>query len=275
MAGTATRLTGFRKIEAVKIPTRLIVSVEATEGCGKTIFGLGAASSGTVYLQRFDRASEGALKLAQDAGLDVRVKDYDLDVVKDEIGPDAKAINRTKDEAGTLFDEYQEDLKQIIAEGATPVIDTFTEAWELARLAEFGKVTQVQPHMYSRLNAKFRHLLNSIVLSPCSAVLIHKLKDVWENKETSNGLRSAKTGELERSGFSDIGYGAHVMVRLYRAGMRGDPNGEVPEPSREFMMRILKCNPKADLVGLDLEISDPLEGFNTLGQLIFEGEWEA
>lgn len=249
----------------------MIISVEAMEGCGKTAFGIGAARTGKpVYLQRFDRASEGTLKLAQKEGLDVRVKDYDFDLVKDEAEP-----GRIKSVAEEIFQEYQNDYRQIVADGGIVVPDTFTEVWELARLAEFGKTTQIQPHMYPRLNAKFRHMLNVVVMSSCSAVFIHKLKDVWENKETANGLKSSKTGEVERSGFGDIGYAAHVMVRLYRQGMKGDPNGEDPEPSRDFYMRVLKCNPKADLVGLDIPIDDPLGGFNALGEMIFEEEWRS
>lgn len=268
MAATV-KTSGFKTLDKMVIPTRMIVSVEATEGCGKTAFGLGAARTGRpVYLQRFDRASEGALALARKEGLDVRLKDYDFDLVKDELEP-----NRVKSIAQEVFAEYQNDYRQVISDGGVVLADTFTEVWELARLAEFGKTTQVQPHMYPRLNAKFRHMLNLVVMSPCSAIFIHKLKDVWENKETTNGLKSYKTGDVERSGFSDIGYAAHIMVRLYRTGMKGDPNGEDLEPSRDFMMRIIKCNPKADLVGMDIPIDDPLGGFDVLGQLIFEEEW--
>lgn len=275
MALTATRTIGFKPLDKVTIPTRMIVSVEAVEGSGKTGFGIGAARTGKpVYLQRFDRASESVLKLAADEGLDIKVKDYDLDLVKDEMGSTSNEVNHTKDEARRLYTEFESDYKDIISSGGTPVWDTATEVWELARLAEFGKLTQVIPTQYSKLNAKFLHTLNIATFSPCNFVMIHKLKEGWENYTAEGQTRSRKTGEFERRGFGDVNYSAHIMVRLYRAGMKGDPNGEEAEPSRDFMMRIIdKCNPKAELVGVDLPIDEPLSGFNQLGELIFGDEW--
>lgn len=268
MAATV-KTSGFKTLDKLVIPTRIIVSVEAVPGCGKTAFGLGAARTGkTVYLQRLDLTSEEPLRIAQREGLDVRVKDYDVDQFKDEMD-----ASRARSAAQEVFGEFCNDFRQIIADGAIPVWDTATEVWELARLAQFGKTTQVLPNYYSSLNAKFMHLLKVAVMSPSNFVMVHKMKDEWENYTVEGKDRSRKTGNLKRLGFGDIEFAAHCRVQVYRSGMYGDPNGEDLEPSRDFMMRIIKCNPKADLVGMDIPIDDPLGGFDVLGQLIFEEEW--
>ncbi len=39
------------------------------------------------------------------------------------------------------------------------VIDTASEAWELVRLARFGKLTQVMPQHYGPVNTEFRDMI--------------------------------------------------------------------------------------------------------------------
>jgi hypothetical protein len=100
----------------------------------------------------------------------------------------------------------------------TVVLDTSTEAWELARLAHFGKLTQILPHNYVEVNNEWRALMRCAYDSPMTTVLIHKQKAKYVN--------NTRTGEYELSGFGDTEYMVQTNLVMYREDRKG---GGMPE----------------------------------------------
>lgn len=94
----------------------------------------------------------------------------------------------------------------------TIIIDTATEMWELCRLAEFGKLTQVMPHNYTTVNNEFKALIKATAEAHINSIWIHKMKK--EYKTNSKGTDSW-TGRYERSGFGDMPFLVDVNLRHY------------------------------------------------------------
>ena len=105
----------------------------------------------------------------------------------------------------------------------TVVWDTATEAYELARLAHFGQLSQIPPQKYTEVNNEWRELLRFAYDSPMNTVFIHKMRPVWLASTDSQGrTKSVKTNEFELSGFSEMDYLSQVnLVHYYEEGDDG------------------------------------------------------
>jgi hypothetical protein len=123
----------------------------------------------------------------------------------------------------------------------TLVVDTFTEMWEMARLAAFGKLTQVLPQHYGPLNSEFRGLMKeAYARKDLNILYIHKVKK--EYKEGKKG-DSNWTGNWERAGFGDAQYLVDVnMENFYEGGEQ-----------RQFGVRLFDCRQNPDAIALELD----------------------
>jgi len=84
----------------------------------------------------------------------------------------------------------------------TLIIDTATEVWELCRLAEFGKLSQVMPHHYTTVNSEFKALVKAAAENQnLNSIWIHKKGK--EYKANSSG-KDSWSGRWERKGFGDM-----------------------------------------------------------------------
>lgn len=145
------------------------------------------------------------------------------------------------------WQEFLEQHEAVLGTKAirTYVWDTATEVWDLARLAAFGKLTQVKPHHYVALNAEFRDLIKTMYGSrpDLNFVAVHKIKKQYVQK----GDKDAWNGKYERSGFDDFRYLVDVCLEHYYDqgfGIRVMPNNGVG------------ARQSADLVDLELEGDD-------------------
>ncbi len=289
-----SKSSSFQSIQSITIPKRIILGVRGPEGSGKTMLGLSAAMHNKLFVQRFDTAaSEGPISVVQAHGVEnIVVSTYDFDVAKQyasdsllkggetdkEKRAKAKLAEDAQGEASVEFERFEKELTEAVKDHYDIMWDTGTEQWESLRLAEFGKSAQVPQMFYERANRRMMHNFNKVVFSPQSLIVIHEMSPKWV-KDISG--KSSKSNTYEPRGFERLcgtdvlaGYLPAVVVQTYRGGKVLDLREE-PEDDGLFYFRILKCNTngKADLVGQDIPIVDPLEGFNTLGQLIFEDEW--
>lgn len=182
--------------DPVETPRRLIVSLEGRERTGKTTFA--CSGDDPVIFFNIDIGTEGVVGKVQAKGKKVYI--YDVRV-------------RKGDNQSTYVSQWN-DLRQrlILAyslKKGTVVLDTSTEAYELARLAHFGKLTQVMPHNYTEVNNEWRELLRlAYDARTMNTVFIHKMKPKWVN--------NARTNEYEMSGFSEMAYMSQVNLLLYR-----------------------------------------------------------
>jgi hypothetical protein len=122
--------------------------------------------------------------------------------------------------------------------------DTGTEAWELLRLASFGKLTQVMPHHYSKPNAEFRDLVRE-GFDATNVVWLHKMKDEYENYLDGKGQeKSRKTGGKSAKMMNDIPFLVECNVQTGRNDL---------DTGCEFYATILDCRKNMELRGMVLE----------------------
>ncbi len=190
--------------EIVEAPRRLIVSSKGTSKCGKTHFALSGPPP--IIFFNIDIGTEGVVGKFQEAGKQVLI--YDVRVPRE----------ASQDVYVPLWvDLKNRILKAYSLREGTVVWDTSTEAFELARLAKFGKLSEIPPQYYAAVNNEWRELLRTAYDSKMNTVFIHKLKPVWQSTTTSTGKRSSyKTDRFELAGFSEMEYLAQLNLTHYR-----------------------------------------------------------
>ncbi len=134
----------------------------------------------------------------------------------------------------------------------TIVIDSWTEVCELARLAKFGKLAQVMPHMYGPVNAELKELIKWAVESNMTVVLLQRLKPLWVN--------NARTGDYEPAGYSETPFEVDTNMTTWRQPLEGMPNGV------EFHCLVKECRDAMEYSGADLR--DVLGEDYTLSQFL-------
>jgi hypothetical protein len=238
----STFLPGFTRANGV-LKRRLILSIEALEGVGKTRFTLTAPAP--IAFLNFDYGLEGVIEKFQvDKAIYVAAIKLDFQGDKDRI------IRAAEDELKKFEINYQTALRQ----ARTIVIDTGTELWELMRLAAFGKLSQVLPHHYAPVNQEMTRLIKLAYESEVNLILTHKLKEQWINDK--------KTGLYEFAGNKDIPSLVQCHARLW-----SDPDG--------FHLQVGKCRQNVQCVGLELR--NEMIDFATLATFVFpdttHGDW--
>lgn len=231
-------------------PRRLVLSLSGREKSGKSHFAFTAPDP--IFLFNIDIGTEGVLDKFQIAGK--KVYNYDVRVPKG-----------AKKE---VYESMWKDMKQRIEivykmSRGTLIVDTATEGFELARLAHFGKLTQVLPHNYAEVNSEWREFMRMAYDSAMNTVLIHKTKPKYIN--------NIRTGEYEVAGFGETGYLVQCNATTYR---EQTPDGEI-----RFGLTIDDCRQNPSLCGQVLRgqpipssstklMVDPLCNFEMLLELV-------
>jgi hypothetical protein len=200
---------------------RLIIAVRAMEKCGKTRFGL-TAPKPIMYLN-FDRMIEEVV-LAE-LGIN---PDTDLFIKKIRVDSELP-----QDKHKEQWREVQEAILWALRESEgirSIVVDTESEMWELARMSEFGKLTQVMPYLYTQLNSGYKFLLDQCDKHNVNVIFLQKLKKQYKNDTWAGGYEPAGFGKLK-----DI---AQVNAEMY---MVEDGEDEV------FTLEILNNGLKASM----------------------------
>lgn len=231
-------------------PRRLIVSSGGREKTGKSNFAL-TAPEPIIYFN-IDIGAEGVVDKFQASGKQVLV--YDVRVPK----------TAGKDTYEPMWKNLQMLLGKAYELGeGTVVIDTDTEAYELARLAKLGKLTQVMPHNYVDVNNEYREILRQAYDSTMNTIFIHKMKPKWIN--------NARTNEYEVSGMGDIDYLAQVNILHYR---------EDTDEDTVFSVYVKDCRQRPGVAGTvlrglplpkgDVRVGDPLCNFDMLMGMVLD-----
>lgn len=235
---------GFKKV-SVEVKPRLIASVSGLEKQGKTSFALSAP--GPIMYFNFDFGQEGVIDKYSGAK-DIYEKEYKFTKLE------------AADRFLTLWTSFVTDFKAALQSKArTIVIDTATEAWELIRLARFGKLAQVLPHNYGPVNAEYMSIIREGYTYDKNVILVHKLKKQY--------IDDKFTGKYERAGFTNTGFLVQTNLEVYRDGLDG-----------EFYLKVLDCRQNSALGGMEFGLSDYSNGFGFLAQLVFpestEESWQ-
>lgn len=245
-AGTRKSGNGFTKAPAFvraasQRKRRLIASIAGPEKTGKDHMAFTSNEPGKIYVHSFDIGLEGVIQKFQEEK-EIMVAEYELTVQ-----PGSGASDREVGEAANVVWEqflsnYRDSLSDTAKEGMV-VVDTGTEAWELLRLASFGKLTQVMPHHYSKPNAEFRDLLRS-GFDATNVVWLHKMKDEWENYTEKGQEKGRRTGRKKFVGMNDVPFLVQVSVETFRNELEGGGS--------EFRCRVVDCRDNPDINGMEL-----------------------
>jgi hypothetical protein len=195
-------LPGFANANTISsLPKRLLVNIESLDKGGKTHLALTAP--GPIALFDMDRGLEGVVQKFMIEKEILFTSYRHLPCVTE---ADHKA----------LWGKFERDYDTALAgKGIRSIIfDTATELWEKARLAEFGRLSNVQ-HLYPALNAKFRKLIDRAFDAEKNLILVHKRKKAY--KQNAKG-EDSWTGGWERAGFTEIGYVVQVNLYSYEEG---------------------------------------------------------
>jgi hypothetical protein len=223
------------------VPRRLILAVDGLDKHGKTAFALSAPKP-LVYLD-FDIGKEGVLQKAPGRDMILEtppfvvqpgVLSWEIDNVDTRI----QTIMKDAEKQLTRFMAlYKKSLKEPVmtingrkVKARTIVIDTGSELWELIRLCEFGKTTQVKPHHYTAVNSLMRDLVRSAYEYDVNLIILHKLKAEWKDNAEGKGR---KTGLLERSGFEGMSFLVQANLLTYRISSNLDKSSVVQWKSGE------------------------------------------
>lgn len=219
-------------------PYRLIASVNGLPKTGKTHYALTAP--GPIFFVNVDIGTEGVVDKFQKQGKKIYL--YDVRVPR----------TASKDFYVPMWENLKKVFEKVfqVGEGSV-VVDTDSEVYELARLAKFGKLSQVMPQHYTEVNNEYREVLRQAFDSRMNAIFIHKMKPKYIN--------NARTNDYEPSGFADMGYSSQVNITMYREDTESGP---------EFSAFIEDCRHNPNVGGEWLR--GPLCNFEFLLSLVHE-----
>lgn len=236
---------------------RLVVSVEGTDKVGKTHFAL--TTPGDIGYLNFDRGLRGVVEKFH-ADKSVNVFPYE---------PLSQLTGQGDEAYDKAWAQFQADFRYSIRNFKTTVVDTMGEAWGMLRLAEFGKLTQVMPHHYTRANMLIKGLIDEVYDEEGkNLILIHSMKDTYENDK--------RTGKIEIDGFKKIYHAVQVAVRLKKEFTLADQVEEGDSQTKIFM-EVKACRQNIAIEGEVLEGPGPMLNFSALAQMVFPsskpGDW--
>lgn len=223
MSDTYTTLLPDTEFADGAAQPRIVIAIDGLDKSGKDHFALSAPKP--LLLLDFDMGSEGVK--GADHPLIVKSKPFafrptEIIFEEEDESIRAKALidaawphhlrfRRTYLDALRKPLVRTPDGRQLMAR--TIVVDTGSEAWEMMRYAEFGKVTKVLPHMYTTVNGQMRDLVRAALESNVNVIWLHQLKADWN--ENADG-KARKTGILNRSGFERMAGLVQANFLMYR-----------------------------------------------------------
>lgn len=237
--------SGERFVNAVEDPKmRLILCTEGLEKEGKTHFALSAPDP--IIIHNFDVGLEGMVHKFK--GKDIKKRNYKVPRF-----PRGSNVDVVSEATKVIWEDFQESYYESLKIARTVIVDTGGEAWETLRLAEFGKMDQVKPHHYSRVNQPMRDLVRTAFDYDSNVIWNHKLKDEY--------IDDTRTGRFERAGFKDMGFLTQADIRLYKE-------------DGQFKILVNSCRQNPELEGMEL----PNDGFAAFAMMVYpdseEGDWK-
>ena len=237
---------GFEPIGNYRNNRRLLIGSEGETNTGKTEFILSAPNPGILLCM--DRGIDSVLdnpnppKARHDKGWAVKVIQQPLPTQASQ----AIYLEYWK----VFYDYFRKALDN--PDALTLGIDGDSDSWELQRMAEFGKVTQVPQHLYPNVNAARRAMIARAWDSKKIIIATNKLKDGYKKQLDSTGKEvSLPTGRRERQGFPDQTYLWHIQIRhLYKPQTYSKLlKRQMPA---QWGLRILKCKSDTSQEGVEL-----------------------
>ena len=273
---------GFAAIR--RSPRRLITNIQGMTKSGKTRLAL-TARKPIGYIAVEIGGDEGVVDHFIPAGSEssediqrVRIRvpniEYPVDITDSKKYDEAISaeVQRTASEA---LDAFYAAYYASIANFATTVVDTGSDLWEIARLANFGRLEKVPQLAYTQLNKSMDKMIDDAFSAPGSVLFVHHLKEKWETYEDERGRKQGRpSGIFEMAGYGGMKKKVQTTIELWREDL-ADPNENTGRLTR-FHGMIVDSRHNADAIGLKFE-DDGLT-FPEMGTAIIAGtrksDWE-
>lgn len=211
---------------ALTLTPRLIMSLCGLEKTGKTHLSLSAP--GPIAYLSLDFGDEGVIEKFVTQKLIFKAE-FKIPSARG----NKNAREGMKDQAEDIWEDFKAKYQYALNNARTVIVDTETEAWELIRLARFGKIDQVKPIHYGPVNREYKEvMIKSAYEANANVILLQRLKKEWLNDKA--------TGNYEQAGYSGIPFDVQVNARTFI-----DENGK-------FALYIDNCRQNANLRGVIL-----------------------
>jgi len=240
---------GFETIEAGREVARIVASTAAQEKSGKTHWGV-LTWPDPMAVFSLDTGTRMIVEKALRSGRRIVYNKFLVPETQFKDDNKAKALSGAERKtAEQEWDRFKDSIRKVIEypKLRSLIIDTATEMWELARMARFGKTTQVPPQLYVALNAEMRELLTSVYeRQDLNVLFIHKMKKEYKSKA---GLdKEVWSGRWERAGFGDLPYIVDMNLENY-----------FNHETMRFGVRVLDC-PRSNPQVIGQEFEDAADG---------------
>lgn len=240
-------------METLRKSRRLLIGTDGRTDTGKTEFILSAPGPGLIIA--LDRNFDAMLK--NDNPPPTRRADFAFKPISVPL-----ATSATQNEFLEYWKQFRTAFYGALAnpDARTVGLDGDSDSWELQRLAEFGKLTQIPGIMYTGVNAARRSLIAKAWDSGKIVICTNKVKDDYIDKlkadgtpelDNSSKVIRVKSGEVERQGFGDQDYLWQLQIRhLFAPSRTNQVTGKaVP---KQWGLRIMRCKANKDLEGVEL-----------------------
>jgi hypothetical protein len=226
-----------------------VVNVEGEEFTGKSFLALTGPEP--IGYQSLDFGESRVLPHFRGKQIGVKRYQFDFNAALKQKADWEKQADNVRDK---WWNPFEADFRKMAASGKfkTIIWDQASDVNVMLRLAHYGKLTQVPQEAYGIVNAEFKELVQFAKKCGVNLVLIHSLKDEYEERivETGRGPQKQrfKTGKMLRQGNNAIGYLIDVSVRMTRIEKKGEPV--------KFRGQILKAGANKDVLGMELDNPD-------------------
>ncbi len=183
-------------------PQRSIIKIAGPEKSGKS--HLACTGPGPIIYFSIDKGTEGVVEKFQQSGKQILVYETRYEDGKDIV---------TYQAIWTAF-RQRLDVALLLNTG-TIVIDTFSEIYELARYAHFGRLKQVMPGEYSQVYPDLRRIVDDVYATSMSACFLTKMMKGFGSKE------------LEERGFNEMDFRVQTNIRVFRQDITDQATGRV------------------------------------------------
>lgn len=191
--------TGVQFVKAeVSDKHSLVCSIDGPSKTGKTEFAL--SMPGPICIHDFNCGTKGVIEKWINEGKEIYKFDYEVPLT----GRPGTGVSDLPGAATKVWTTFVEQFLASLTIMRSVVVDLSSEAWELVRLARFGKLDKVVAVNYGAVNVEFRQLTQKALRSGCNVGFLHKLRPKYVN--------NSPTSEMERAGFGDIGYDVEATL---------------------------------------------------------------
>jgi hypothetical protein len=205
---------------------RLLAGVNAEKGHGKTTFTLSAPPP--IFYYKFETGDEGIIEPIAATGKEIYTY----------------KVYFHRGNQAEVWEEFLSSVEvtctELFGSGGTVIFDTFTETYELGRMAHFGgRLAQVLPREYGVVYQDMKEITRLVEGAGLNGCFVHKMGKAYDSKE------------LEVKGWDDHKWDMQVILNLKRYAKVDYPDESWTQD--RYTGLISECRQKAGLIGTRLE----------------------